>query len=65
MQWKKAFRLTSDKTLSVAEVWRRFGITVGHDQAEAILLALWGSGQVNGPALAVEAEPDPFAAAAA
>ncbi len=52
-QWKRGFGLTSKKATSVAECRRRFGITVGHDQAEAILLAVWGLGQVNGPALEV------------
>jgi hypothetical protein len=55
--WKPAFGLTADKQDSVLEVQRRFGITVGHDQAEAILLAVWGSGQVNGPTKAEERDP--------
>lgn len=61
-QWKKQFELTSDKKGSVIEAQRRFPTIgrVSHDQAEAILLALWGLGQINGAIVPVD-DYDPMA----
>ena len=51
LQWKRAIGITGEKTSSVAAVQRLLGVKVGHDRAEAILLALWAAGEINGPAL--------------
>lgn len=45
-QWKRGYALASDKSKSVDEVIRRFQVRLRHDQAEAVLLALWGTGMV-------------------
>jgi hypothetical protein len=46
--WKKAMGLSKDKKESVAAAKERFGITMGHDLAEACLLCVWGANEVNG-----------------
>lgn len=67
MQWKRAMGVTSDKATSQAELRRRFPLLpkMRHDAAEAILLAVWGSGEVQGQTMVADAEDDPFALAAA
>lgn len=49
-QWKKQFGLGAVKRQSIEEMRRRLPVLrkVSHDQAEAVLLALWGLGQVTG-----------------
>lgn len=64
-QWKRQFGLASDKKASVLEAQRRYPQVgrISHDRAEAVLLSLWGLGQVNGAVMAADPD-DPFARAA-
>ena len=60
-QWKRAVGVTAVKATSVAAVQTRLGIKAGHDRAEAILLALWAAGGMNGHPAAIPAPQQPTA----